>query len=152
MRHMEFEINPAVRRPAGRMGFWKLPRGDALVMGSARDAPAVDLDAFFATADGDTAVVAGGGESAGLGGYFELGGTATAPPLQASGGPAQQQPHGLLVPALLDRRRSADIQSPPPARLSPPRHLEETRKRNNLYVGQFVPKEFCRRTAVYSRH
>lgn len=63
--------------------FVLLPHGSALVMGSARDAPPVDLDAFFATADGETSVMAGGGECSGLGGYFELGGTAAAPLLQA---------------------------------------------------------------------
>ncbi|GBQ70884.1 AraC family transcriptional regulator [Ameyamaea chiangmaiensis NBRC 103196] len=56
--------------------FVLLPHGDALVMGSARDAPPIDLDVFFAMPDGETAVLAGGGECSGLGGYFELSGAA----------------------------------------------------------------------------
>jgi AraC-like DNA-binding protein len=63
--------------------FVLLPHGQALVMGSALDAPAIDLDAFFETADGDTAVVQGGGACSGLGGYFELGGRMAGPLLAA---------------------------------------------------------------------
>lgn len=63
--------------------FVLLPHGQALVMGSGRDAAPIDLDRFFATADGHTALVQGGGRCRGLGGYFELGGRAALPLLAA---------------------------------------------------------------------
>ncbi len=50
-----------------------LPRGHALVLGSSLDAPAIDFESFVAaTADGEIAVINGGGSFCGLGGYFEL--------------------------------------------------------------------------------
>ncbi len=48
-----------------------LPHGQGLVMGSRPDAPPIDLQSFFATADGETSVLEGGG-CCGMGGYFEL--------------------------------------------------------------------------------
>ena len=51
--------------------------------GSRREAPAIDLDRFFATASGNTATISGGGSCRGLGGYFELSGAATEPLLRS---------------------------------------------------------------------
>lgn len=50
-----------------------LPHGDAIVLGSRRDAPAIDLHAFFTTvADGEIVSVNGGGSCCGFGGYFGM--------------------------------------------------------------------------------
>lgn len=77
---LEGDVAP-VRMVAG--DFVLLPHGQALVMGSHPDAPPVDLDSFFATADGETAVVEGGGSCSGLGGYFALTGATAASLLEA---------------------------------------------------------------------
>lgn len=71
----------SVRLTAGELIL--LPHGDGLVMGTDPKAPAIDLNAFFATADGYTAVVAGGGACSGLGGFFELAGDAAGQLLKA---------------------------------------------------------------------
>jgi AraC-like DNA-binding protein len=56
--------------------FVLLPQGQGLVMGSRPDAPRVDLERFFTTASGDTAIFEEGGDCRGLGGYFEMTGMA----------------------------------------------------------------------------
>ncbi|USI71454.1 AraC family transcriptional regulator [Sphingomonas morindae] len=63
--------------------FLLVPHGEALVLGSARDAPAIDLDGFFAMAAGATATIQGGGGCRGLGGYFALSGPGVGPLLAA---------------------------------------------------------------------
>ena len=63
--------------------FVLLPHGHGLVLGNRRDAPAIDLDRFFAMDDGNIATIDGGGACRGLGGYFELSGAATEPLLRS---------------------------------------------------------------------
>ncbi|MEN3745846.1 AraC family transcriptional regulator [Sphingomonas sp. HF-S3] len=54
--------------------FVLLPHGQGVVLGTRPDAPAIDLQRFFATASGGTAIFGTGGSFSGLGGYFEIGG------------------------------------------------------------------------------
>ena len=63
--------------------FVLLPQGQGLVMGSRPDAPRVDLQRFFTTASGDTAIFDKAGDCSGLGGYFEMAGIAADQLLQA---------------------------------------------------------------------
>ena len=53
--------------------FVLLPHGQALRIGSRTDAPAIELESLFSMAcDGDVAVLNGGGDFRGVGGYFDF--------------------------------------------------------------------------------
>lgn len=104
-----------------------LPHGQSLVLGSRRDAPAIDLGGFFAIASGNTAITGGGGVCLGLGGYFELSGAATElllhslPPVVHLGSGADTA--GLLW---LVERLMTELRAPRPGGRLIAEHLSQT--------------------------
>lgn len=66
-------LDEPVRLDAGSLVL--LPRGHGFRFDTGEDVPALDAEAFFSSVPaGEFAVLAGGGHSAGVGGYFELAG------------------------------------------------------------------------------
>ena len=107
--------------------FVLLPQGQGLVMGSRPDAPRVDLERFFTTALGDTAIFEEGGDCSGLGGYFEMAGMAAdqllraLPPVVRLGAGADASGLSWLVDRLM-----AELRTPRPGGRLIAEHLSQT--------------------------
>ncbi|WP_242140333.1 AraC family transcriptional regulator [Sphingomonas sp. TREG-RG-20F-R18-01] len=116
---------PPVRLVEG--DFMLVPHGQGLTMGSRLDAPQVDLNRFFTTASGDTAVFGDSRECSGLGGYFEMAGSATdsllhaLPPVVRLGAGADASGLVWLVDRLM-----AELRTPRPGGRLIAEHLSQT--------------------------
>jgi AraC-like DNA-binding protein len=104
-----------------------LPQGQGLVMGSRPDAPRVDLERFFTTASGDTAIFEEGGDCRGLGGYFEMAGMAADQLLRALS-PVVRLGAGADASGLLwlVDRLMAELRTPRPGGRLIAEHLSQT--------------------------
>jgi AraC-like DNA-binding protein len=107
--------------------FVLLPQGQGLVMGSRPDAPRVDLERFFTTASGDTAIFEEGGDCRGLGGYFEMAGMAADQLLRALS-PVVRLGAGADASGLLwlVDRLMAELRTPRPGGRLIAEHLSQT--------------------------